>query len=478
MNPLSRTPRRALTCALAAITALGAGAATASAATFHMDGDTLVFTAAPGALNNWPHFDGGIGDDGLVLRVSESLDRLEEGAGCVPLDPPYNSEMSCPMPARLRVELGDGEDRITLAAGLPPIPVEVLGQGGNDGLSANDDVDNRVVLDGGEGDDGLDGYKFSDVLRGGPGNDKLYGRGGDDELRGGEGDDELQPDTNVDVIGNDIVDGGPGYDKAKDWYSSSEDPAYAVSVSVDGVANDGRPGGEADNVTNVERIDGIEPGHYVFGDTDDSIDLPDFGTSILEGRGGKDTLTGGDGVETVDGGPGDDRLEGGYNHDTITGGPGKDTIYGDETSQRCSFLSNCVVVPYGNDTINARDGEADVIDCGVGNDKAVVDAIDVISNCEDVDGQGGGGPGGSGGGGVGGGEVVTPKPPAKKCQVQKVKVKGLTLSKAKAKLRKAKCAKVKVAKTKVKSKTVKKGRVVRATAKGTTATVVISRGRR
>ena len=40
--------------------------------------------------------------------------------------------------------------------------------------------------------------------------------------------------------------------------------------------------------------------------------------------------------------------------------------------------------------INARDGEVDNVDCGVGTDQAIVDAIDVVANCETVDGAGSG----------------------------------------------------------------------------------------
>ena len=40
--------------------------------------------------------------------------------------------------------------------------------------------------------------------------------------------------------------------------------------------------------------------------------------------------------------------------------------------------------PYGNDTVDARDGEADAVDCGIGEDVAYVDAVDRVSNCETV----------------------------------------------------------------------------------------------
>jgi hypothetical protein len=113
----------------------------------------------------------------------------------------------------------------------------------------------------------------------------------------------------------------------------------------------------------------------------------------------------------------------------------------------------------------------------VGNDKATVDAIDVVSNCETVDGQAaGGGPSGSGGATPGTG---TPsggvKKPAASCKVPK-KLKGLTLASARKKLRAAHCTTIKT--RRVKSRAVRKGRVVTASRKGRTVTVSVSRGRR
>ena len=43
-------------------------------------------------------------------------------------------------------------------------------------------------------------------------------------------------------------------------------------------------------------------------------------------------------------------------------------------------------MPFGNDTIDVRDGEADNVDCGVGADKVVADALDTVApNCEQID---------------------------------------------------------------------------------------------
>ena len=102
--------------------------------------------------------------------------------------------------------------------------------------------------------------------------------------------------------------------------------------------------------------------------------------------GGDDRVVGEDRSEDIDGGAGNDYLEGGKGHDTLTGGPGKDIIFGDETDTSCnaSFPESCV--RYGNDVIQARDGEVDQISCGPGTDRAVVDAIDVVAaDCETVE---------------------------------------------------------------------------------------------
>src|SRR6185503_14495276 len=73
-----------------------------------------------------------------------------------------------------------------------------------------------------------------------------------------------------------------------------------------------------------------------------------------------------------------DLLEGGFGHDVLDGGAGVDQFQGDRIEQN--------VFAIGNDTIRARDGNAEQIACGVGADTAVVDASDVVDpTCESVD---------------------------------------------------------------------------------------------
>ena len=66
------------------------------------------------------------------------------------------------------------------------------------------------------------------------------------------------------------------------------------------------------------------------------------------------------------GGAGNDDLLTGPADDDLTGGPGQDVVH----------------AAGGNDLVDALDGEADTVDCGYGNDSAIVDGMDTVTNCE------------------------------------------------------------------------------------------------
>jgi hypothetical protein len=248
------------------------------------------------------------------------------------------------------------------------------------------------VLDGGAGNDEIKAAEGDDAVRGGPGNDVLNGEAGNDAVDGGDGDDTVSGDGYADP-GNDTVEGGPGFDMLEDYAVPGNDRNPPITLSYDGAANDGRPG-EADNVGGIEKFESHVNGTFTGGPGDDEIFAwanVGQGASTITGGGGNDNLRGHDNTETIDGGPGDDRVEGGMGNDTLTGGPGQDQIFGDATSDVCGIYY--CKIPFGNDVINARDGQLDGIDCGAGEDKVVADAADVIApNCEQVD-KGPGGPG-------------------------------------------------------------------------------------
>lgn len=89
----------------------------------------------------------------------------------------------------------------------------------------------------------------------------------------------------------------------------------------------------------------------------------------IRGTAKADTLVGTQGADTMYGLAGKDWLRGLGGNDVLVGGPGRDTVSGGA----------------GNDRIAARDQERDKIFCGLGKDRAVVDANDsVYGDCESV----------------------------------------------------------------------------------------------
>jgi Ca2+-binding RTX toxin-like protein len=152
------------------------------------------------------------------------------------------------------------------------------------------------------------------------GNDDLMGGNGIDALDGGPGDDLLTP-----VGPFDDVHGGAGFDTVRMAQTG-------VVVSLDDAANDGPAGQASENIhSDVEKV------------------------------------VGGSGNDQIDGSAGPNTLDGGDGNDTLTGLGGADSLIGGG----------------GNDVIQARDGVADTVSCGTGDDRAVVDPADqVAADCE------------------------------------------------------------------------------------------------
>ena len=370
----------------AALVAFALAPAAASAGTITYDGDTLVLTAGPGADSITFG-----GEQAGLLSIADAAPYSFPAERCTQLDPQY--AIQCELPARIHVDLGDGDDRVVIDHMVQGNPVvEVLGGPGADELKAIDG-NTRLTLDGGAGADVLRSEGGSDVLRGGAGDDELIGGAGGDVLEGGDGDDTLSGDV-CGAPAPDVLDGGTGFDTLTDWGDCGPNSdRRAVRVTVNGIADDGRPG-ENDDVRDLDVLQLSVPATVIGTDGANAVEIyaaADREPSTIEGRGGADDLRAGSGRETIDGGAGDDRIEGGFNHDVLTGGPGSDVIYGDSTSGNCGGYGQSCTIPFGNDTINARDGAADQIDCGAGEDKAVVDALDTVAaNCETVDRAGGG----------------------------------------------------------------------------------------
>ncbi|WP_445148574.1 hypothetical protein [Baekduia sp. Peel2402] len=370
MLPFSSASPRTTLIALAAAGLL-ALPGVASAATVSSDGTTATLTGTESVDLVDVHFYEG------NLQVSGTV---TAGPGCTAEE--FGGGVTCPGGSGgIVANLGGGDDKIHSYLQDAPSP-----RYGRYDLGAGNDFAEGYgseVVNGGPGNDEIDGLSGDDELDGGDGNDKVNGGAGADVVRGGNGDDVLTSDPMEDRSA-DVIDGGPGRDSITDWMRGDPATEQLVTVTLDGVADDGFPG-EGDNVTNMELVESY--GSLRFGGTegDDVATASEVGNRAeLSGKGGNDKLKGTDDDDTIDGGSGSDDLTGGYGNDTITGGPGQDKIVADRDG-RCNEL-HCDLSPgSAADTIDAVDGELDTISCGPGPDTVKADPQDVVAaDCETV----------------------------------------------------------------------------------------------
>lgn len=385
--------RRTALAAATALAGLTAVPTLATAATITLEGDALVFRAAPGEANDLFVNDEGsafvFSDDVLVTAAPDLCERGE-------FDP--EGLLRCaPQPGGIRVELGDGGDRARLGMGWAiGTPITIDGGPGDDELTG---YHGPETLHGGDGNDVLKGDQGDDRLFGDSGNDTVEGGDGADEVRGGEGDDTVGGGGSAQSA--DVIDGGPGRDTLSEYEytagGSQPAPTAPITLTLGGGADDGRPG-EGDDVSGIEVAKLLVAANITSGAG--PVELSVFRTQALPSRligsDQADTLTGFDHADVIEGGAGPDTIVGGYGDDTIVPGPGRDAVNAD-TSAACNFFE--CRPPHGNDTIDARDGEVDSISCGVGQDTVLADAVDIVAaDCENVERSGAtGGPGGKSG---------------------------------------------------------------------------------
>ncbi len=105
--------------------------------------------------------------------------------------------------------------------------------------------------------------------------------------------------------------------------------------------------------------------------------------ATIEGTNGNDRIVGSDGRDQIAGKGGHDTIYGLRARDSLSGGSGNDTIYAGPVNEAAQ---DAVAGGYGDDVIRVANRPAgqDVVDCGPGFDRVVVDRRDVVSGCNRV----------------------------------------------------------------------------------------------
>jgi Putative metal-binding motif/RTX calcium-binding nonapeptide repeat (4 copies) len=233
----------------------------------------------------------------------------------------------------LKLSITDANTKILFdmsnSAGDVPLSVGCDAPSGGD-IKCNRAGITRVIVFLGDLDDSLNitlssvDFGIAVTADGGAGADDLRGSSQADSISGGAGGDDF-----TQTGGADDVSGGPGFD------TEQMGRLDTVSVTLDDVANDGQGGGaQAINVhSDVENVSGTD------------------GNDVLIGSGAANQLDGGDG------------------NDTLVGGGGFD------------FFD----LGIGDDTAQLRDGLAERVMCGDGDDTVTADDIDDLGDaCEHV----------------------------------------------------------------------------------------------
>jgi Ca2+-binding RTX toxin-like protein len=240
---------------------------------------------------------GGDGDD-VVVMAPDAIDSVDGGSGtdtasyaafATALSIDLNSAAN--LTNIENVTGGSGADTLTGSA----LANVIRGGGGGDTLYGGAGADELH----GDGDaDTLRGDAGSDTLYGGSQNDILFGGTDDDSLSGGDGNDILSGEAGTDnlsgglgnddfhmlVVGEDVVDGGDGVDRA--WFTAAS-ANLVIDLNL-----------AAHKLTGVEEV--------------------------LSGS-GSDDIKGSSAVNRLDGGAGNDTLEGRGGADILVGGLGTDT---------------------------------------------------------------------------------------------------------------------------------------------------------
>jgi subtilisin family serine protease len=272
-------------------------------ANVYKSGSRLIFSASTGEANTVT-----VSRSSTVFTVKDTTAPLGAGVGCSQVDA-NTATCSTSGVSSLWANAKDGNDSVSVSAGATRSTL--YGGSGNDTLIGGSSLD---TLDGGTGADVMDGQGSTDTVTytartssqpvtvtiDGVANDGQSGEGDNvktnvENLVGGSGNDELTGSSAANIFdgrgGADVFTGLGGSDTADYRTRTSAQP---VTVTIDGVANDGQSG-EGDNVkTDVERVIG--------GAGDDTLKavMANSVINLLDGRAGDDKIKTREGTTTKD----------------------------------------------------------------------------------------------------------------------------------------------------------------------------------
>jgi Ca2+-binding RTX toxin-like protein len=237
-------------------------------------------------------------------------------------DPPGFFNIDISTTEKLDLNMNAGDDTVTADPGFLAPALDVDGGDGNDRIDGSDAAD---TLAGGNGDDNIvpddNPAGTRDVARGDAGNDTIVWNGGDDD---------------------DINDGGDGTDTSVVNGATTAEkftikPGAAGRVSFDRVSTNPAPF---------------------------NVDIGTTELLRLNANGGNDKIKGFAGVA-------------GLIETELNGEDGNDEIRGTDAEDRINGGK-------GHDLVNSRDHAEDLVDCGAGFDLAFVDRRDFLRNCNIV----------------------------------------------------------------------------------------------
>jgi Ca2+-binding RTX toxin-like protein len=135
------------------------------------------------------------------------------------------------------------------------------------------------------------------------------------------------------------------------------------------------------------RID-TTSGHVTsVGESTDRLDALEFSEPNNRCKGAKANVLGTSKKDRLRGTKRDDLVAGGRGNDRLSGSGGNDCVSGEEGNDKLSGGGGKDKVKGGGgkDKVKAADGKRDKVNCGGGEDSAVVDPEDRVHNCEEVD---------------------------------------------------------------------------------------------